>query len=341
MVVLDYKDGGLLAKKREVDWVCASGFLVEHALHCSASVGGPTAVQPKDLPETQWMTLDGYSGEREVLMHPEDRVTACHLARGLREKEHDAGLAQTGARVPVMKGKKRESDHDQVLEVIKGPPIGNISCEVRLRTVNNDKHRFFIRKKLQQEADTVWWKEQKEVKLGDGRPVWGARLVVLVEVYSGEGAQRITRTSGVTCRADILLNRPGAKWEPLWGWDGSRRLAAICAPAPNKPPPEASRPQARPRMPKLTWEQVDQKQTYWEQGGVKVASIPKLLGIMKVDKKHYGRDMVRWIYKHGWTKRQVQWAKRKGGKVGGDSERVATQDVLHQIFNYYCFKMPA
>ena len=117
-------------------------------------------------------------------------MTACHPARGLREKEHDAGLAQTGARVPVMKGKKRVSD--QVLEVIKGPPIGNISCEVRLRTVNNDKHRVFKRKKLQQEADTVWWKEQKEakLKLGDGRPVWGARLVVLVEVYSGEGAQR-------------------------------------------------------------------------------------------------------------------------------------------------------
>ena len=64
-----------------------------------------------------------------------------------------------------------------------------------------------------------------------------------------------------------------------------------------------------------------------------------MLGIMGVDKKHFGRDMVRWIHRHGWTQKQVQWAKRKGGKPGGDNERVATEEVLEQIYKYYCFKM--
>ena len=114
MRVLNYREDTLTAKHREVDWVCSTGFLVEHALHVSASVGGPGAVRPNDLPETLWLTLDGYKGEREVLMHPDDRVTACHLAVGLREREHERGFAQTAARVPVLKGRKRVSDHDQV-----------------------------------------------------------------------------------------------------------------------------------------------------------------------------------------------------------------------------------
>ena len=39
------------------------------------------------------------------------------------------------------------------------------------------------------------------------------------------------------------------------------------------------------------------------------------------------------------TQKQVQRAKRKGDKKGGDQERVATEDVLEQIYNYYCFEM--
>ena len=121
MAALDYSDGGLSIKERKVDWVCVTGFLVEHALHASSRVGGPTAVQPQDLPETLWLTVDQHRGEREVLVRPEDRITACHLARGLREREHDAGLAQASARVPVLKGKRRVSDHDQICLLYTSP----------------------------------------------------------------------------------------------------------------------------------------------------------------------------------------------------------------------------
>ena len=138
---LDYRSETLKAGGTDVDWVRITGMLVESAL-VFAQTWGLGSLAPASLPETLSMTVDGYRDERQVLTHPDDRALACHLARGLRCKEHAMGLAQIAARVPVLNdARKRLSDHDQILQVVDGFGVGRLSVEIKTKRVRDVSHR--------------------------------------------------------------------------------------------------------------------------------------------------------------------------------------------------------
>ena len=217
---LDYRSEALKAGGTHVDWVCITGMLVESAL-VFAQKWGLGSLAPASLPETLSMTVDGYRDEREIVTHPDDRALACHLAKGLRCKEHAMGLAQLAARVPVLSdARKRLSDHDQILEVVDGCGVGRLSVEIKTKRVRDVYHRDRIRGWIRTDAVPAWWEQLKKSVVAP----WSGRMVILIQVPPGnrQQAQTDALQSPVTTFCDVLMNWDQAQWHGVWGWPGTQ-----------------------------------------------------------------------------------------------------------------------
>ena len=351
---LDYRVETLKARGTDVDWVCITGMLVESAL-VFAQKWGLGSLAPTSLPETLSMTVDGYRGEREVLTHPADRALACHLAKGLRCKEHAMGFAQLAAKVPVLNdARQRLSDHDQVLELVDGSGVGRLSVEIKTKRVRDVYHRDRIRGWIQTDAASAWWERLKTKVVAP----WSGRMVILISVPPGsrQQAQTDALQSPVATFCDVLMNWDQAQWRGVWGWPGSMGMAALrkpvalviapvlLAPAPTAKAKAVALPRGRaaalPR--KKSWNEIYDKLKghFFERRGVRMCSVPMLLNALEVPKSkktNLGRDLATWKRIHGWTVHDVDSCKRKGiDRVpGGTPEFVATKAVLEVLYNKY------
>ena len=355
-MALDYRSLALKADGKDVGWVRVTGILVEAALVFTQKWGLGSLAE-HSLPQTVSMTLDHYAGERPVLTHPEDRALACHLAKGLRCQEHAMGLAQLAARVPALSDGRRVSDHDQIVEVVDGPPVGRLSVELKVRSVRDAEHRRRLRDLIRGDADSDWWRAIK----GSGVAPWSGRMVVLIPVPTGnrQAAQTAALASPVVTYCDVLMNWTGAQWRGVWGWPGSAGMATLRRPQPLQPsiavaakalpaakaaPAAKATPAPRPgnALAKLPWDRVLQelRPHFIERRGTQMASVPMLLALLKVPrskKQNLARDLARWKKIHGWTITQIDQCKRKGPsrKPGGSAEAVATQEVLRILYGKY------
>jgi hypothetical protein len=339
MSPLDYKGLKLKANNRAVDWPSQTGLLVEHAIGASCGI---SAVTPNDLPTMLDWSLDGYRGNRQVVTYDNDRVLAVRCAKQIRRDEHAAGFGQIGAVIRERAGGV-VSDHDQILEVVVGPPIGRVSVELRARVIHNERHRAFVRSKLQTEADGEWWRAIA------ANPGWGGRLVVLIELNANQDE---AVRSPITTRADFLPHSIGAEWRALWGWPGSRSLytilswltqvergvAVVAEPAAPAQQPLRLREPAR-RKP--TWDEVEQYLAshghFVVLRGVEVAPLVVLLRFINRQSaaRHVGRDVVSWRNTFGWSAGMIFQAQRGGNKRGGSPQWVGTRAVLKKLLDIY------
>jgi hypothetical protein len=347
MAPLDYRQCQLKAKGRAVGWASQTGLLIEHAVGAKCGI---SAITPNDLPSTLDWSLDGLRGNRAVVAYNDDRALAVRCAKQVRKDEHAAGFGQISAVVRACGGNIL-SDHDQLLEVVLGPPIGRVSAELRARVVHNDKHRASIRGWLQKEANGEWWRALAASGAG-----LGGRLVVLIELNPD---QHEALRNPVVTRADFLPNLAGAEWRPLWGWPGSRCLHDIVArflrpkcisAATTDRAPSAARPAAPVQEPlrlrepvrhKPTWETVENflvnNDHFQTLRGVEVAPLAVFLRFIKRASaaKHIGRDVVAWKTTFNWSASMVFQGKRGGSKRGGTPQWVGTRAVLKKLLEIY------
>lgn len=313
--------------------------LIEHALAARCGISGVT---PNYLPAMLDWSLDGYRGNRQVVTYDNDRVLAVRCAKQVRQDEHASGLGQIGA-VIRERGGNVVSDHDQILEVVLGPPIGKVSVELRARVIRNERHRACVRSKLQTEANGEWWRGIAS------RPGWGGRLVVLIELNAD---QNEALRNPIVTRADFLPNSIDAEWRALWGWPGSRSLYVILSwltpiqrcvvpPADPAPPPQQPLRLREPARRKPTWEAVEQHLAsnghFVILRGVEVAPLAVLLRFINRQSaaKHLGRDVVSWRSTFGWSADIIFQAKRGGRKRGGSPQWVGTRAVLKKLLDVY------
>ena len=151
MALLDYRGSHLKAKGRGVGWPSQTGLLIEHAVGAKCGI---SALAPCDLPTSLQWTLDDFRGNQQVVTYADDRALAVRCAKQVRRDEHAAGFGQLStivrerARLTEVSTDGRMttivrevvSDHDQILEVVDGPPIGKVSAELRARVIHNERH---------------------------------------------------------------------------------------------------------------------------------------------------------------------------------------------------------
>ena len=333
---LDYKDSSLDLRVdgEKLDTFRVTGFVTELALKVSKRVGCST-LQARHLPGSIVVRLD-HRGRRPVRVYDENRDLAVTVAKALRKDIHAAGLEMCQGLLEVKNAAgKRVGEHDLTLEFVDTPaaPAGILSAEVKLRRLYSENGKEKVRKALQVECEEQcsWW--QHELQKAPGH--WAGRLIILV-VFSSAGML-------FTSYGDLKL-QGWSNFRGLWGWQGSSRSLAR---APSTPPPPAIQralptPKAasktlRAAPARPTWDHFkkEKKLRFRTEEGARVGSVPGLLKAKEVDANHIG-DLVRTgKRRHKWTDRMVFKAPRVGSKKGGESEWVATEEVLQQVYEDY------
>ena len=340
---LDPRTQQLTRGDKAVDAFRVAGLVTELALKASLRLDvGMTGLQMSHLPHTVLMTLDGYRGEKHVLVRESDKTLAVQVAKKVRVALHRLGIEIKDCVVRAESG-AQGADHDMVLEVVDCPDeslaVKKLSGELKLRRLRSSNGRDAAREAFGKEcvSENAWWAREAQT----GR--WGGRIVVMANFAQGCDGE---------CDLYADFYPVAGVRQSLLGWPGARRtFRARAAPAAAAPAvgavgrvapvvaPLRAAPVATSKPP---WAEVyaKLKPNFAMRRGSLMASVPLMLTIMKVSKskrQNLHRDLQKWKTLHNWNQSQLDACKRKGPDrvPGGRSESVATKETLQVIYGKY------
>lgn len=329
------KDKNLKKNGRPVDSFRLVGRLLEIALHISLVVGR-TQLATTHLPQTVEFRLDGM-GLRDITATEDDRRLAVAVAKQLRLQIHRLGFELK--QVTVREGRDGH-EHDLVLQLVDDDGAGlvmkKISAEVKMRRIQYEAGREFLRKVFQRECvdECQWWQDAAAT----GK--WSGRMVILCDFPK---TSPITPTSTYSLRIDYTP--VSGKPRGLFGWRGSSKdMSVHHAPRKSQPVVTAA-PKAKAAAPRPVVEVIKKvkkpfpKLKYrWEQKGGRgkkylVAPVVPVRFAAIADTGHIGRHSDSWVRRCGDHEGACFQAPRSGDKKGGKPEWVATESVLKHIYS--------
>ena len=333
---INYREEDLEINGLEVEQLTVVGVLVERAMKIARDKGlSLSGLEPRDLPGSVELKLDGYRDAKPVCCFEDDRELALKIARALRFKLSRLGLqlVQALVRVDNAFGKKI-GEHDMIMEIVSEDGVRlHLSVEIKVRRLWSDAGRAKVRKAHRAECCDVsqWWQAVKDEYCG--------RLICLAIFPNKEGFENM-RLCG-----DLRMNEE-SRWRGFFGRgdsiesfrkprsheSGSRQSQAANGKARAKAKPKAKARQQRPRF---TSAVVDELR-FDDEGWAELKTLLKKVEKGEGQSAYYANQAKA---RHHWTERELTNKPRgqttssgeKRKKVGGSPGWVAQKHVLVQM----------
>ena len=158
-----------------------------------------------------------YRGRCDVLLHNADRAAAVSIGQAIRREIHRAGYGVRGSNIEVRVKDKKVGEHDLELDIVvhnAKTPNGKISVEIKVRRVDNARHRKWLFRNLKEWAwqgseKSTWWVDHEAHKVD-----WAGRMLIMVELPP-EPADGSDNLSDFTLWPFVRLL--GGQWGDGWG----------------------------------------------------------------------------------------------------------------------------
>ena len=333
---INYREEHLEINKLEVEQLTVVGVLVEQAMKIARDKGvSLSGLEPRDLPGSVELKLDGYRGAKAVCCFEDDRELALKIARAVRFRLSRLGLqlVQALVRVDNASGTKI-GEHDMIMEIVSEDAIRlHLSVEIKVRRLWSDAGRAKVRKAQRAECcdESKWWKSVKDAYCG--------RLICLAIFPKKEGF------ADMTLCGDLRMNEED-RWRGVFGWDdstegfrkpkpdksGSAQPKVANGKAQAKAKPKAK---ARQQRPGFTSAVVDDLR-FDDEGWAELKPLLKKIKKGEGQSSYYANQARQ---RHHWSQEELvnkprgqtssSGVKRK--KVGGSPGWVAKRHVLVQM----------
>ena len=213
---LDYTKLKLKKDGAVVDAVRMLGLAVEQFNNRACARGCNAVRDGRAMPLAVEVGLD-YRGRCDVLLHNAERAAAVSIGQAIRREIHRAGYGVRGSNIEVRVKDKKVGEHDLELDIVvhnAKTPNGKISVEIKVRRVDNARHRKWLFRNLKEWAwqgseKSTWWVDHEAHKVD-----WAGRMLIMVELPP-EPADGSDNLSDFTLWPFVRLL--GGQWGDGWG----------------------------------------------------------------------------------------------------------------------------